>query len=1118
MLSNSWRPLVAAFGHLLLCGGLVAAQPAAGPTAPPPEKPQPAAAAEKPRLEESPTPHVEESKPAVYYLPDKEGNLQPVLDFKYQDFEELYKLKNQLGRRDEPPRYSVQRMTASGTAAEEYAELSLQFQVLVRDDGWVRVPLRLDQGLLRAVATSKSRGEQFVHYEGEGEGYVWWVRGKPDTQHETTLTMLVPLAAVGDETRLKLFTPRATASELKLTVPMADAVGKVSEGATLLPAVAAKNGGTEFDVAGLGGDFQLAWHKPSPRPAEKSLVLEAAGTVLTHLDHRAMSAEATLSVRSYGAAFDRFSVRLPPGTSLWPASPNGYTVTPVEADAKQKGKPSLVEVRLPKATSGPVEVRLACRRDYDPAKDPSWCELAGFEVVGAARQWGVAAVTTGDDWQILWGTSSDVRQTDQLPEALRKQDLVAGYEYSTQPYSLTARLTPRKTRVSVDPKYVLLVDRDMVRLEGKLTYMVRGAKISTLDVAMPGWELDEVGPDNLVVNDAVTVHGGEINIPLVQPSSGGLELQFRAHRAVEAGAKSLSVALPQPRAGTHGPASLTVLTADNVELIPNKEAIEGLVQQRIAPAMKVAERQQDALFYRGTAGPATFAADFRVHVQRITVDVTSRVMLSQHTAEVEQRQAYSIAYEPIDHLTIAVPRGLAAAKRVQILCDGKPLVPVTPAEELIGEDAMATVSLRVALPGPRIGACELVLQYSVPVGETTAQQAALLALPLPMPKDGQLTSNSLSLKAARNLRVSPRPQTGWTVVEREGEAAGHGDLRLSAAKTVGRLDLDLRREGDDAQASTIIDRAWVQSWLTSVARQDRAAYQLTTHRKELEVVFPAGAPASQAVVLVDGQHVECRATAEDRLLVPLAGQRDQHRFVIELQYQFPEVRPPRGALRLEFPRLEPNTWVRRMYWQLILPANEHVTANPAGFTGEFTWDWEGYFWGRQPLLDQTQLETWVGATPRPALPERDNLYLFSTLGGVPQAEIYTLGRTWIVLWASGAALVVGLLLIYVPASRHPAVLLVAGLGLLAAGLIAPEPTFLLAQAASLGLGLTLLTGLLARGMSGRRRRVVPRKESSHSRVEVGSTRIPQRPLPVNGPASTESIPAVQPPPPGNVSR
>ena len=91
-------------------------------------------------------------------------------------------------------------------------------------------------------------------------------------------------------------------------------------------------------------------------------------------------------MRSYGAAFDRFAVRLPPGMELAPGNPNGYSIVPLEADAKDKGPPRPVEIRLPKKTVGPVEVRLACRRDYDPAKSQSWCELAGFEVVGAARQ------------------------------------------------------------------------------------------------------------------------------------------------------------------------------------------------------------------------------------------------------------------------------------------------------------------------------------------------------------------------------------------------------------------------------------------------------------------------------------------------------------------------------------------------------------------------------------------------------------------------------------------------------------------------------------------------------------------------------------------------------------
>ncbi len=45
---------------------------------------------------ESPEAKVEEVRPSVYYLPDKQGNLQAVLDFSYEDFVELYKLKQRL--------------------------------------------------------------------------------------------------------------------------------------------------------------------------------------------------------------------------------------------------------------------------------------------------------------------------------------------------------------------------------------------------------------------------------------------------------------------------------------------------------------------------------------------------------------------------------------------------------------------------------------------------------------------------------------------------------------------------------------------------------------------------------------------------------------------------------------------------------------------------------------------------------------------------------------------------------------------------------------------------------------------------------------------------------------
>jgi hypothetical protein len=1078
---------------------------------------------------ESPSPRVEESQPSIYYLPDKQGNLQPVLDFKYDEFVDLYRLKNQLGRRDQPPRFTLQRMAATGTARDTFAELTVQFQAIVRDNDWVRIPLRLDQGLLLGPVQYKGTGKQIVQYEGAGIGYVGWIRGKADSQHEITLTMLVPLDSTGDETRLRLCVPRATTSEMKLTAPIGGATGAVSEGATLLSS-ASKGGATEFAVVGLSGDFQLAWRKSSPASAETPVVMEATGTVLATLDGRWITSEATLSVRSHGAAFDRLTVRLPPEAELSADKPNGYTVTGLDANGKTKdGKPTgsrTVEVRLPKKTVGPVEIHLNCRRAYDSAKSDAWCELAGFEVVGAVRQAGTLTVAVGSDWQAVWGPSRETRRVAPSPSVAHREDLLAGFEYSCQPYSLSVKLAPRRTRISIEPEYVLLVDRSQVRLEGKLTYTIRGAKVSALEVAIPGWELDEIGPGSVVAVDEVTTRPGVVSIPLSRPTSGSVELQLRAHRTIETQAKSLAVPLPCPQGGPTAPSLVAVLAADNVELTPNTRATSGLVRQRTAPALILPARQQEPLYYRGGDGKAVFAADFRVLSQRITVEAAGDVTLGERAATVEQKFSYSIAHEPADQLSISVPSALAAS-RIRVRVDGrKPISPVLAAQDL-GEAAGGTASVKVTLPEPRIGACELRLSYTIPVAEIDVKKTGgpdpesskkrisgntpvpvpprSVAVPLLMPGDGELLANTLAVTAERNTRVSVG-KGAWSATEQDPvDSDGRPVLLLTAAQRTGAIALELRRDDNGRLKSIVVDRAWVQSRLTSTTRQDRAVFQLTTDRSEIEVLLPAGA-AEEAVALVDGRQVEPRSLGDNRLSIPLAAHPGRRGSVVELRYHFAGPRPPRGAIRMEFPRLNPEAWIRRMYWQLILPANEHLVANPEGFTGEFVWQWSGWFWfwGRRPLLDQAELESWAGAGPRDALPDRVNVYLFSSLGKVEQAEVGTTARTWIVLWASGAALVAGLLLIYVPVSRHPATLLTMGVALLAAGLIAPEPTLLLAQAACVGLVLTLLAGLLERGAARRRRALVGRMPSS-SLVELGSTHSGFRVAAANNPPSTATI-------------
>ena len=94
------------------------------------------------------------------------------------------------------------------------------------------------------------------------------------------------------------------------------------------------------------------------------------------------------------------------------------------------------------------------------------------------------------------------------------------------------------------------------------------------------------------------------------------------------------------------------------------------------------------------------------------------------------------------------------------------------------------------------------------------------------------------------------------------------------------------------------------------------------------------------------------------------------------------------------------------------------------------------------------------------LPAGTNRYLFSRLGDATSLSIRVAERALIVLSASGVALILGLLLIYVPFVRQAGMLFVLGLTLVTLGLLFPEPALLLAQASSLGVLLAILSAWL----------------------------------------------------------
>jgi hypothetical protein len=989
--------------------------------------------------------------PAEYLVPDRDGKLQHVLNFSFERFMRLYRLQQRLDPQDEQPHFVIQEIRISGIAKDRQAELTAEFSIDVRDSGWVRVPLRLGQAVLLKEAEYEGPGEQLLDFENQ-QGYVSWIHSEPGKVHKITLKLLVPLVAIGGETVLKLNLPRAPLSKLELRVTGDPIQGRVSEESELVQG-AAVDGQTPLTVLRLGGDFELAWRVPSSSAAEAPVQLEAIGKLLVRIDGRSVNTEARLAVRSFGGPFDRFQLRLPPGANLIGANQIGVQLALLSSDDKRG---QLYEVRLKRKTVGPLDLRLVTERRYNAGQADELLELGGFEVQGAVSQWGHIAVVVVGDWQVIWGPQQNVRQIDELPDVLRRENLVAGFEYNLQPFSLAARVVPQKTRINVESsEYQISVGAQQVQLQARWKYNIRGAKLRTLDIELPGWEIDEIGPPGLV-NPEVALGTDELvsSIPLAQAAAGQLDVTLRAHQNLAAGESELSFTIPRPHADTVSPAIVAISPADNVELTPRPESIVGLASQSLRSPLKLVERQQDPLFYRTEGKESRFVAGIQLHEQAISADALSTVSVEEQTVSVEQRLVFQVAYEPVDSLTILVPRGLPLDS-VGVTLDGQPLSvgsargdPLSAAEEQ---------AVRISLPGPRIGRLELQLRYTLTHDKLTPAATTSVTVPLAMPGVGKFGHNQ--------LRVLP--QAGIVAVVRNGlwtaeanSVAIPSALQFIASQPVGELPLALELKQRPMEGKTVVECGWIQTILVRGERQDRVLYRFHSGERQLRVALPSGAIRESLEVSLDGKPITTVDEARGEYVIPLStGDGDQH--LLDLSYSFPR-RSSSNRLLADPPEIRPAPRMRQLYWELIMPSTDHLLLAPAEFTSEYSWVRSGFLWHREPSLDQAELEHLLGATSA-ATPNsaQVNRYLFSTVRLVPPLELWWAPRSVLVFGASALLLAVGLALIYYPLLRHPATVFTLGVLVFAATQVNPETAIVVAQAGALGVVLVILAGVLA---------------------------------------------------------
>ena len=253
---------------------------------------------------------------------------------------------------------------------------------------------------------------------------------------------------------------------------------------------------------------------------------------------------------------------------------------------------------------------------------------------------------------------------------------------------------------------------------------------------------------------------------------------------------------------------------------------------------------------------------------------------------------------------------------------------------------------------------------------------------------GNITSETLRLSTSSEIDVR-LGNADWQRNLTEDANSSDDPLFTSTAKPL-EVPLVMKLTRPLLSLTTVVNKTWVQSWLTNEWRHDRAVFQLTTSENEIEFKLPAYDQSKGLMVAVDGQVVNPSITESKLVRIATSAQGEPTNIVVEFSYVVPLTHSSLGMIDCEFPRPANSMSTSFFRWQLKMAGDEHLVRYPNNLTPELTWRWHNFCWDRQSALSQHDLEQWTGASQQSAIAEDStNQYVcFSTaFGDVAQTEI-----------------------------------------------------------------------------------------------------------------------------------
>jgi len=1008
------------------------------------------------------------------------------------------------GNRVDSPRWVVKSVHVRGQIEGEFANLKVDFTLVVRGAGQVWAPIRLDDQWLMGA---REAGRDLDLRKGERKE--WQVKLAGEGEHHVQVELKVPVSAKPTRKTLSLAIPLAASTSLELDFSERESDIIIGENEYFGQKDLGDGKGTRL-TAHLWprSTLVVSWTNAADSGARNPALLTAQGEIAIDIDSEQMRARSSWAIGCVRGMTRVLEIRIDDEDKVTELLLDDQSI---EAGIERVPGTGKLTIRLAEMLRPGASKRLVLktRRTFSISA-PRRISFTGFPLTNAREQSGFIGITQSPNIWLSPVTSRGLRRIDTsfLPKILRERPAtIMAFEFLDQPFLLDLGVDPAPPLVQAETKALFRVDSNKARSETTIELQwVTGSLFEVELGVAAGLQVDSVGPPDVVESSSLSpeIAGGDHGDMNQQARRLKIRLTplARDQNKVTLRLKGIQPILRE------GPVKLGLFTRDQSTSVSASYALiadrglaldlddeSGRIEKASALKFQAQGSTRDwpwAAVRGETSSPPLLLADdgdskyLPIRITRrarsLSQDTAISAQVTRRWVELLQQTTFSVRFGALSSLEIRVPA--AIADRWELL--DKEIVD----REELGKEADGAKRYRLIFSRPVLDKTTLRFRYRLPLVPSLAAKVARdVSIPWISFSEGRAGPTTVGLSLAPEI-VLEGTGSAWVRSSEDvlAESIGDGPVIQYTEEESGRQGRPFTFKAMALEPVPLPPIVVPRLLLKTVRDLDdsirtRALYWVESHGPDFPFALPEGARWIGA--RVDGRIAEAVDYDSSRSSYRLRFPSDvvSKPVLVELEFQA----SGQGVRsRWEAPRLLDGGVVLQVLWEARLPWNLEMVGVPRGWSDENQWYWDGYVWKQRPWRKMSSLNEWIlGTTTTPtaidefdgANPDDSHRYLFSRSGQPVALSVWVVSRPWLVSICSGVTLLIGFFTIFSKIRFRTIWLGIAAIGLLAAVLFQGSVMFLALQYAFIGMTLTLLGLVIERLLERSRSPSIPVRDS-----------------------------------------